>query len=104
MGRGLLFAAVCAVGLASTPLVTANRQLQQDGSPGTCTEVHKVSGYALEDDQDETSLQVSAAMVMGTPAYVAVKVTRNADIFWGAQTLLMCVPIRASESERGRRS
>ncbi len=69
MGRGLLCAAACAVGLASAP-VAASRQLQQDSTPGTCIEVHRISGYALEDDQDETSLQVSATMVMRTLAYL----------------------------------
>lgn len=65
MGRGLLLTAL-ALGLASAPshAAHAHRQLQDGGTPGTCIEAYAVSGYSFEDGQDETSLQVSAAVVV----------------------------------------
>jgi len=78
----LLFAATFALGLVSAPVTAisgegegsgggpfASRQLQgTPGTPGTCIEVHQISGFELEDDQDQTSLQVSAAVLRGTTA------------------------------------
>lgn len=63
MGRGLLFT-VLALGLASALLASeATRQLQEGGTPGTCTYTHVVSGFGFEDDQDQVSLQVRTMVV-----------------------------------------
>lgn len=59
MGHWLLFAAL-ALGVASAPPAEA-RQLQ-DSTPGTCIETHAIAGYGFEDNQDQTSLQVSATV------------------------------------------
>lgn len=63
MGCGLLLTAL-GLGLASAPAAAvARRQLQDGGTPGICIETHAITGYDFEDNQDQSSLQVSAASV-----------------------------------------
>lgn len=90
MGRGLLFAALT-LGLASAlasaapPAAEARRQLQEGGAPGTCIEIHTISGDSFEDGQDKSSLQVGSSW---PDLWVAVGGERAGKYFWRSRVLV----------------